>query len=282
MFSIIVCSIDPQKRKQLKENINNTIGNDVLFEFIAIDNNENPQSIAKVYNEGAELAKYPYLLFIHEDAGFISHNWGNIIISKLKEQDCGAVGFAGSKIMFNIPGGWGLDTRYMVMNTKEINQIIRVNSDPNTSFTEVISLDGFAFFVRREVWSKHRFDEQALTGFHCYDIDFSLDIAKTHKNYVCNCIETFHNSCGSYDSNWFEQTLLIFNNKWSHFLPLYTSEIKLTNEEYIKLEERAYFHLIRKFKSLKLPTKQLYRRFIKYRLNFRHFEHLFRVIFSLP
>lgn len=32
-------------------------------------------------------------------------------------------------------------------------------------------------FVRKDVWAKYPFDEELLTGFHCYDLDFTLQIA---------------------------------------------------------------------------------------------------------
>lgn len=71
MLSIIVCSVRPQMLAALKENIYATIGNNVDYEIIDFDNRKDKYSIAKVYNLCASQAKYPYLLFIHEDACFL-------------------------------------------------------------------------------------------------------------------------------------------------------------------------------------------------------------------
>ena len=51
-------------------------------------------------------------------------------------------------------------------------------------FAEVVAVDGFGMFVRKEVWKANPFDEKMLTGFHCYDVDFSLQIAvsKRYRN----------------------------------------------------------------------------------------------------
>ena len=70
------------------------------------------------------------------------------------------------------------------------------------SFEEVIVLDGLGLFVRKDVWKQYPFDEELLTGFHCYDIDFTLQIAHAHfKNYVCcsNQVLIEHFSMGSMD-----------------------------------------------------------------------------------
>ena len=88
MFSIIICSISPERLLQVKKNIQETIGTE--HEFIAIDNRETKWPIAKAYNEGAKRARYPYLFFVHEDVRFHSQDWGKVIAGKLEEPDCGA------------------------------------------------------------------------------------------------------------------------------------------------------------------------------------------------
>ena len=99
MVSIIICSVSPHLLKDLQQNIAQTIG--VEYEIIAIDNREKHWPIAKVYNYGAQQAKYPYLFFVHEDIRLLSDKWGELIISKLAEPDCGVVGFVGDKARFS-------------------------------------------------------------------------------------------------------------------------------------------------------------------------------------
>ncbi len=50
---------------------------------------------------------------------------------------------------------------------------------------------------------KYPFDEELLTGFHCYDLDFTLQIAadRCYKNYVCCSSEVLieHSSQGNFN-----------------------------------------------------------------------------------
>ena len=95
MVSIIICSVSPLLLEDLKQNIAQTIG--VEYEIIAIDNREKHWPIAKAYNYGAQQAKYPYLFFVHEDTRLLSDKWGEFIIPKLAEPECGVIGFVGDK-----------------------------------------------------------------------------------------------------------------------------------------------------------------------------------------
>ena len=104
MISIVICSISPERLRQVIQNIQGTIG--VEYEIIAIDNREKNWPIARVYNEGAYRAQYPYLFFVHEDVKFHSRNWGLVIEEKLKEPNCGVIGFAGTRVMLNCYSGW--------------------------------------------------------------------------------------------------------------------------------------------------------------------------------
>lgn len=58
MLSIIICSISLKYLEALEANIRKTIG--ISHEIIAVDNREKRWPIAKVYNYGAQKAKYPY------------------------------------------------------------------------------------------------------------------------------------------------------------------------------------------------------------------------------
>lgn len=105
MLSIIICSVSPERLEQVTRNIHDTIGVD--YEIIAIDNREKQWPIARAYNEGASRAHYPFLFFVHEDVKFHSVGWGKCIEKKLKEPDCGVIGFAGSKVKLKCYSGWG-------------------------------------------------------------------------------------------------------------------------------------------------------------------------------
>lgn len=111
MLSIIICSISPERLQLVKQNIAETIG--IEHEFITIDNRDKKWPIAKAYNSAAAEAKYPYLFFVHEDVRFHSQDWGNFVVAKLKEQDCGVIGFTGTKVMFRCYSGWGQSYKWV-------------------------------------------------------------------------------------------------------------------------------------------------------------------------
>ena len=277
MLSIIVSTVYPERLERFRRNIADTIG-DVSYEIIAIENRKDPRSLANVYNEGAACARYPYLLFMHEDAGFLTGNWFDKIRCKLDEPDCGTIGFAGSKLMFNMPGGWGMGLKWMYVNVLQCGETARANYDTKTPFVEVVAIDGLAMFVRKEVWAENPFDEELLTGFHCYDVDFSLNLSLKYKNYVCFCVDVYHDSAGNFDQKWLDQTLKVYDKKWKYILPRVVDGIKLTPSQMKYEEERQCFRFLKILKK-DAPLRKFYkRRFMHYPLTPRHFEHLVKLV----
>ncbi len=276
MVSIIVSTVNPERLVRFRKNIEETICG-CEYEIIAIENNVSPRPLTAVYNEGAERAKFPYLLFMHEDAGFISRDWWPVIEEKLSEQDCGVIGFTGSKIMFDVPSGWCIDSRWMLMNVIECGTKFKVTIDDEKAFEETVSLDGVSMFVRKEVWREVRFDTALLSGFHCYDVDFSLCVAKKYKNYVCTCVDIYHDSPGHFDNAWMSETMKMYENKWRHFLPMTSSDISFPAAVIKKWEERAYFKFVRKLNRDGVSTAGHMRYFLKYPCTFRHMKDTVRL-----
>lgn len=293
MFSIIICSISPERLSRLKENIEETIG--VEHEIIAFDNRELKWPIAKVYNEGARRARHPYLFFVHEDVRFHTLGWGEVIAGKLKEPDCGVIGFAGSKIKLKTYTGWGTKGEYshVLMYQGGLGKTLLMVSHiyPDEPFSEVITLDGLGMFVAKAVWEQYPFDEKMLTGFHCYDLDFSLQIATSsrYKNYVCCTPKVLieHFSAGCYNKTWFEDTIRLHREKWQAFLPIWTSDVHPNPKELKRLEEKWFHKFMRKL--LRYETsyrKQLLREFLAYPFSWKHLGHcikcLYRYYFKRP
>lgn len=251
MLSIIICSISLKYLEALEANIRKTIG--ISHEIIAVDNREKRWPIAKVYNYGAQKVKYPYLFFVHEDVNFHSNGWGEVIVNKLAEPDCGVIGFGGSKVKLSSYSGWyqcgECTVNYFYQNLHNGLTAFRAsNTYLERSFEEVIVLDGLGLFVRKDVWKQYPFDEELLTGFHCYDIDFSLQIATAnYKNYVCcsNQMLIEHFSQGNFsDINWFSTTLRL-HEKWKHLLPIKTSDLNISERKIRKCEELASYDFLR-------------------------------------
>lgn len=280
MFSIIVCSISPERLSNLSQNIHDTIG--VEYELIGIDNRIKKWPIAKVYNEGARQARYPYLFFVHEDVKFHTKDWGQVIIEKLKEPDCGAIGFAGSKVKLKAYSGWGTipDWAHVLMfqGGKEKTYLGVSNVFLEQPFAEVITLDGLGLFVRKGVWEQYPFDEKLLKGFHCYDLDFSLQLAATKKyrNYVCCTPKVLieHFSMGNYNETWAHDTICMHRQKWNAFLPLKVESFPLDKHELARMEEKYFHKFVRKLITNKHPERgAVLREFLAYPFSWRHLAH---------
>lgn len=280
MLSIIICSISPERLQSLKLNLEESIGTE--YEIIVIDNRVQKWSIAKAYNFAAQKAKYPYLFFVHEDVKFHSKNWGPFIETKLIEPDCGVIGFAGSKVLFRCYSGWGQSYKwvcsYLYQGTKGLTYFNVHNACLEHEFEEVVALDGLGMFVRKNVWEAYPFDEDLLTGFHCYDIDFTLHIAasKRYKNYICcsNKVLIEHFSLGNINIVWYEDTIRLFNTKWRYILPMKVEECIVSRNEEKKMEERFFNIFLRDImKTNSCERKRILWEFLCYPFSLKHLGH---------
>ena len=227
MFTVICCSIRPEAAEALRRNIADTIG-DAAFDFVAFDNREAALPIATVYNRMADRARYPYLCFMHEDAAFRTHGWGSRIAACLEQPGCGVVGFAGSIVKPARLTTWnvcGRDMRANYVQHMRGRTHLHHTGPDGADFTPVVTLDGFCFFVRRDVWRQTLFDADACPGFHGYDLDFTLAVAeKDFTNYVCHTVTPEHRSEGNYSAGWLAD-LRRLHRKWMPRLPLYVPPV---------------------------------------------------------
>lgn len=286
MLSIIICSISDERLEALKRNIESTVG--IEYEIISIDNKVNQWPIAKAYNYGAQSAKYPYLFFVHEDVMFHSIGWGEFIINKLAEPDCGVIGFAGSKVKLRAYSGWGQNYNwvcsYLYQRANGVSFFDVHNAFLDIPFQEVVVLDGLGMFVRKDVWARYPFDEIALTGFHCYDIDFSLQIAASRKfrNYVCSTNEVLieHFSLGNINISWFEDTIRLHKLKWNQILPIQVHGYEISTKKIKKEEERFFNIFLRDILRTDIDLRRkVLREFLLYNnLSWKHFFHCFSAI----
>lgn len=287
MLSIIICSISQERLAQITQNIYETIG--IECEIISIDNREKNLPIANVYNEGARKARYPFLFFVHEDVKFHSQNWGKIIEEKLKEPNCGVIGFCGSKIKFKIYSGWpeipSVCCNFLYQRIGEKAIFVAYNAYLEHPFEEVIALDGLGMFVTKELWAKYPFDEQNLTGFHCYDLDFSMQIAQTkkYKNYVCTtpAVIIEHFSLGNLDEKWIENVIRMHKNKWNSFLPLQTSDSNIGRKKKKAMEEKCFYLFIEKMLKSNYPNKwSILKEYLFFQFSWKHLINSIKSLFA--
>lgn len=260
MISIVICSINERLLASVKENISNTIG--LEYEIIAIDNRVYNYPICKAYNLGAQQAKFPYLCFLHEDVAFHTNNWGEVIVEQLNLADTGVVGFAGSVFKTKALSGWTIRkdlTRINLLENVDGKQKRYIQNPKNEEFSEVVTLDGLALFVSKKVWSEVKFDEELLTGFHLYDLDFTTAVrAAGYHNYVCHNVEIEHFSSGSFDCRWYNEAKK-YSDKWESRLPLYVGEF--SEKEIVRVEAKTFARVTYMLtKKLVLSRQELFLR----------------------
>ncbi len=132
------------------------------------------------------------------------------------------------------------------------------------------------------MWEQFPFDEKVLTGFHCYDIDFTMQISTAYKNYVTYCVDILHKSPGSYDAKWLEASYSIMKAKWDKMTPISLGPMpsrKLLNKvdeellwQALKMAYRSdspyYYRIVNDYKKLPYNWKHIGRRLrllLKYR-----------------
>ena len=282
MISFIICSISPERATCLEENIRCTIG-DLEYEMIAFDNRQTKYGITKVYNLCAEKARYDNLCFIHEDIAFYSLNWGETIINQLKKPNCGVIGFSGSRMkskafssVHSVPD---LCVNNFVQRVAPYRKWFVNNLDIHVDYVSCVTLDGLCLFVRKQVWREHKFDEVLLTGFHGYDLDFSLQVAEHYQNYVCNRVLLEHFSQGTFKNDWVCTMIRLHQEKWKSRLPL--SAVQLSEEEKEGYEHEALYRFIRLLYETDYPFWKVYRCILEYGEMTHYKEHFFTLLLKL-
>ncbi|QDP85544.1 hypothetical protein FNJ88_08215 [Chryseobacterium sp. SNU WT5] len=226
MLSIIISSYRPDYYFALEKNIAATCG--IVYEIIKV---ENPgiMGICAAYNIGAEKAQYENLLFLHEDIEFVTENWGRILIDHLNQKNTGIIGVAGSSYVPVAPSSWTVTKKYNYFHILQGNKLNKeaflIQNTPQKR-NKVFAVDGVFLAVKKVVYAQFIFDEKNLTGFHGYDLDFSLRVSKRYQNYVINDILLQHFSEGNLDKIWFDNTTKVRQKLGSSFHKKKDSEVE--------------------------------------------------------
>ena len=200
LFSVVVCSINPQKFLRLKQNIESLIPENHL-EIIRITDARN---MGEGYNRGARQATGDILIFCHDDIELLTPDTGYRLADRLDKYDL--LGVAGS--------AWLLDAQWSSAGFPYTRgQVVHSLADrPGFTYSVfgmdsatsggIQSLDGLFLAMRRDFWADNPFDE-GYEGFHLYDVDLSFRCYLAgHRVGVCNDILIEHRSLGRFDESW--------------------------------------------------------------------------------
>jgi hypothetical protein len=232
MISIIICSRNETLFGKLQGSIKNTIG-DIEHEVIKIDNLTLKESITKVYNRGIAIAKYEFLLFVHEDVVFHTQNWGSILTSIFNQNaNIGLLGIAGTKYKSKYPSAFWHTSKDMLY----FNLIQHyLHKEPSVfkigfkdiSIEKVVAVDGVFLALRNS--TNVKFNEE-IQGFHSYDIGISIDVLeKQYDVAVTNQILIEHFSIGNTNLD-FVNGNIKFHKLYKNKLPKYINKKKFSLE----------------------------------------------------
>lgn len=256
MISIIICSANKTYLTNVKENIAKTIGCE--YEILAYENSKGERSISEIYNQGAYEATYNTLCFMHEDIEYKTNDWGKKVLTIIsKNPSLGLLGIAGSDYKSLAPSSWfifGDSEGFRGKNYINILQgfkfeerepIRDVKNPKNEKLSKVACIDGVWMCTTKEVFSKVKFDETNLQGFHGYDLDYSLSVNKLGLEvFVSYEILLHHFSEGKYDKVWFNNIKKL-HDKYSNILPI--NYANLSNDEIAVVEKRMFRQFITKY-----------------------------------
>lgn len=225
MISIIVSTYKPEVFAMFTENIAQTIG--VEYEIIKIEN-KGQMGLCEAYNKGKSQAKYPYLCFSHDDIQINTSNWGHYIIQKLKEDSTlGLLGIAGGGYKPWMPSAWFFsgDQRFRRLNISQTDKAtgerVRRIDNPNniiTGLDYVVTLDGCWFCTTKDIANQYNFDDKTFKDYHCYDLDYSLQVGEKYKLAVSFDLDIEHFSYGGFSDKWLAESFKL-HEKWKDQLP---------------------------------------------------------------
>lgn len=271
MISIIIASIDKDQLADIKENIAATIG--VEYEIISFDNADGKRGLCEIYNEGAKRANYELLCYMHEDISIKTKDWG-IIVSDIfnEDQKIGLIGIAGSSYKTKVPSGWFCSTGERKINYINILQRYKFNEAKtkhisenlkNEKYSSVVVVDGVWFCTKKKIVEAHNFDEETFKKFHCYDLDFSLQVHQTHRAVVTFQVLLEHFSEGHYSKTWIEETLKL-HEKWAADLPIALE--RLSTKEIFFAEKHTFKFFLTQMKIAGYKKIEIFKIFWRSRL----------------
>ena len=292
MISIVISSVNKQNLENVRQNIANSIG--VPHEIIVFENGEGDKGICKIYNEGARVANFDILCFMHEDIIIKTPNWGTAVINDFaRNKSLGLLGIAGSSFKTQAPSGWGTPVYEVDTNFYNYEQHFKhsgkksmyaYHNPRDKKLEKVVVLDGVWLCTTRAVLSNCRFDEDLFKGFHCYDLDFSLTVGQYFDVAVTFDVLLEHFSEGGYNREWFFDTLKL-HEKWQAELPKTIEPIsdKLT----AKMEKRALLRILFKMFQLGFTSQYIFAFLSNYKkqikmsneLYLKHIYYLIKIIY---
>jgi len=201
-ISIVVCSVQPDRLRQMQENFRGHLqGRD--HEFVVIGD---AKSLAEGYTRGLECSRHDLVVFSHDDVELVSPHPFEALQEALNSYDI--VGLAGSRLVTGPAVTWaGHPHLHGWVSYPATAPVAGFTAAPLSLRAGVLdnmqALDGLFFACRKSAVRKVGFDAQAFDGFHYYDLDFTL---RAHRAGLRLAVSTdvlaIHASSGNFGDAW--------------------------------------------------------------------------------
>lgn len=207
------CGLDPKKVQ--------------IIEII----NVGDKSLTKCYNDIIDASNNDIVIFTHDDVLIETTQWGKKMLKLFQDnEDFGIIGVAGSKFLPS-EGKWWLNPKTMFGKVKHTNDnkswLSEYSNDLGNTLEEVVVTDGVFFGVHtnRIHYRDNKAFNEAIEGFHFYDVEFSFHnyIMKKSKVGVTTKVRINHFSIGQTNDQW-EENRRIFIDIYKDNLPQYIDE----------------------------------------------------------
>jgi len=221
VITVIISARNPVPESTLERNIRKTAG--APIELFMINNSGGANGLASVYNFGASRSRGDILVFMHDDAFFMTENWVPIL-ENLFAQDpyLGVVGVAGTQYLYNDNASWTAAgqpfIKGRVVHDLQNGDFFATLFSQERESCEVVACCGVFFAVRRTLLTQFGFDQQVFNSFYFHEMDFCMQARKTWRVMVTGEILIKHRSTGTYDKGWHHYGQM-FLSKWASELP---------------------------------------------------------------
>ncbi|MBN1130345.1 MAG: hypothetical protein JXA71_15240 [Chitinispirillaceae bacterium] len=205
MISVLTCCRHPMPASVQERNVAKTVG--APHEYRIIDASRGGMNFAGAYNWAAGQAPGDLIVFIADNCHFMSMNWGAVLEAKFAgDPSLGIVGVAGTQHLFRDKYSWTAAGRPFVKGRivyhLQNNDFFAVAFSVEKGDCEVVACDGGMLAVRSGLVKQVRFDEEAFTGEHFWDLDFCLRARASSRVIVTSDITVKRLTQPVYDKEW--------------------------------------------------------------------------------
>jgi hypothetical protein len=198
MLSVVMCSRDDQRFAAAEATWAKAM-NGAAYEIVRVPD---ARSMCEGYNRGYLQAKGERIVFCHDDAFFLSSGLAEKLVAHFDHLD--VFGVVGSTTLagpaFHLAGpphNYG----QLAIDTPPHGLRVTILNAPARRVAGMQALDGVLIAATRRAVERLDGWDEAIPGFHCYDVDFAFraHLARLRVGVACD-LDLLHTSAGRYDT----------------------------------------------------------------------------------